>query len=117
MSVHLERTQSLLKELLIEALSSLEDSRISSVSITDVICSRGKYNAQVFIHTDSEDRTMVLKALRKASGILREYVLSNSGWYKCPKLEFVVDESMARVQSLERIFQSIAQENETEKKA
>ena len=44
-------------------------------------------------------------------------MLSNSGWYKCPKLEFVVDESMARAQSLERIFQSIAQENEAEKKA
>ena len=111
MSIHLERTQSLLKELLIEALSSLEDSRISSVSITDVVCSRGKYHAQVFIHTDIEDKAQILKMLRRAQGILREYVLSNSGWYKCPRLEFVIDESMDRVQNLERLFASITEQS------
>lgn len=115
MSIHLERTQSLLKELLIEALSNLEDSRINSVSITDVVCSRGKYNARVFIHTDTEDKAQILKALHRAQGILREYVLSNSGWYKCPKLEFVIDESMDRAQNLERLFANIEQSAKSNK--
>lgn len=110
MSIHLERTQSLLKELLIEALSSLDDARINSVNITDVRCSKGKYNAQVFIQADSQDKPQILKALRRAQGILREYVLSNSGWFKCPQLEFIIDESMDRAQNLERLFASIAQE-------
>ncbi len=115
MSIHIERTQSMLKELLIEALSSLDDCRINGVSIVDVICSKGKYNAQVYIQTDENDKQEVLKALRKAQGILKEYILSNSGWFKCPNLQFFIDESLEKSKSLDKIFSQIADEKARQK--
>ncbi|OBV28572.1 ribosome-binding factor A [Helicobacter sp. CLO-3] len=111
MSIRLERTQSILKELLIEALSQLDDSRINGANITEVLCSKGKYNARVFIQTDAQDKNEVLKALRKAQGILKEYVLSNSGWYKCPDFDFIIDEGLERARGLDEIFRQIASES------
>ena len=108
MSIRLERTQTLLKELLKESLSSLDDQTINNVAITDVVCSKGKHSAQVFIQIDKENGTSILKSLRKAQGILKEYVLNNSGWYKCPNLIFTIDESLERTQNLEKLFKEIA---------
>ena len=47
-SINLQRTQSLLEELIPEALSSLNDNRISSLVITEVDCKNGKYDANVY---------------------------------------------------------------------
>ena len=116
MTVKLERMRSMLKELLIEALSHLDDERINSVSITDVECSKGKYNAKVFVQIDNQDALATLKILKKAEGILREYVLSNSGWFKCPHLQFVIDESLEKSQGIEAIFRQINEEKLNEEK-
>ena len=48
-SIKIQKTESLLKELIPEALSNFEDSRINSLLITDVDCSKGKYDALVYI--------------------------------------------------------------------
>jgi ribosome-binding factor A len=47
-SINLQRTQSLLMELIPEALSELSDSRINSLAITEVDCKNGKYDARVY---------------------------------------------------------------------
>ena len=114
MSIHLERTQSLLQELLIEALSQLQDSRINSLNITAVRCSKGKYNAQVYIQTstnDEKEKKEILRTLERAKGILKEYVLNASGWFKCPNLQFSFDDSLEVAQNLEQIFAKIAQDS------
>ena len=113
MSIHLERTQSLLKELLIESLSQLQDSRINSINIVGVRCSKGKYNAQVYIQTNinnDSDKKEIVRSLNKAQGILKEYILNASGWFKCPNLQFIFDDSLQEAQNLEQIFKKIAQE-------
>ncbi|PAF47521.1 ribosome-binding factor A [Helicobacter sp. 12S02634-8] len=110
-SIRLQRTESVLKELLQEALSSLGDSTLNTLGVTDVVCSKGKYYAEVFIYPEAytpKEQQAILHALKKAEGILREYVLSVSGWYKCPKFKFCFDESLERAKTLDALFAQIA---------
>lgn len=112
-NIKLQRSQSFLKELLSEALSSLNNPMLHSLSITDVVCSRGKYHAEIFIESSdfSEDeRKIILKELKKAEGILKEYVLHSSGWFKCPKMSFKFDDTLQSSYSLNQLFDKIAEE-------
>ena len=112
--VKTQRTESLLLELLSEALVSLSDNRINHLTITEVACSRGKHNAEVFVLFDAQDRqeqARLLRLLQKAEGTLREYVLNASGWFKCPKFCFKADESLHRANNLDKIFEQIHQKD------
>lgn len=118
-SIHLQRTQSVLREMLQEAIAGLSDTRLNSVGVVEVICSKGKYNADVYIHPDfydQQEQREILKGLRKAEGILREYILSVSGWYKCPKLNFCFDDTLTKTKTLDEIFNQIAQEKDKTQK-
>lgn len=111
--IKLQRSQSLLKELLSEALSALNNPRLNSLVITHIACSRGKYDAEVFIESSDftlQEQALILKELKKAEGILREYVLSSSGWFKCPKLTFKFDDQLRSQNTLDKIFDQIAKE-------
>ncbi|WP_034583514.1 30S ribosome-binding factor RbfA [Helicobacter pametensis] len=113
--IKLQRSQSLLKELVSEALSTLSNPDLHSLSVTDVVCSRGKYHAEVFIESSDlspQERTLILKELKKAEGALREYILRSSGWFKCPKLSFKCDDSLISRNNLDQIFAQIAKERE-----
>lgn len=112
-SIRLQRSQSLLKELVSEALSSLSNPNLNTLSITDVLCSKGKYHAEVFIESSDltpQERRLILKEIKKAEGILREYILGASGWFKCPKLSFKFDDSLSLGNALDEIFEQIAKE-------
>lgn len=114
-SIKLQRSQALLKELISEALSSLNNPTLHALSITDVVCSKGKHHAEVFIESSDlsrEDRMAILKDLRKAEGVLREYILNASGWFKCPKMSFKFDETLQSSNSLDQLFEKIAKERE-----
>lgn len=111
--IKLQRSQALLLELVCEALSMLSNPLLNSLSITQVICSRGKYNAEVFIESSDflpQEKSEILRELKKAEGILREHILSSSGWFKCPKLTFKFDDSLKSANSLDKIFAQIAKE-------
>ena len=56
-SINLQRTESLLMELIPEALSELSDSRINSLPITAVNCKNGKYDAIVYFDGSDYDKT------------------------------------------------------------
>lgn len=109
--IKLQRSQALLLELVSEALSMLSNPILNSLSITEVICSRGKYNAEVFVESSdlsAQEKSEILRELKKAEGILREHILSSSGWFKCPKLTFKFDDSLKSANSLDKIFAQIA---------
>ena len=55
-NIKLERTQSLLKELIPTALANLNDTRLNALNVIEVKCSRGKYSAQVFLDSSSLDK-------------------------------------------------------------
>lgn len=111
--IKLQRSQALLLELVSEALSMLSNPLLNSLSITQVICSHGKYNAEVFVESSdfsAQEKSEILRELKKAEGILREHILSSSGWFKCPKLSFKFDDSLKSANSLDKIFAQIAKE-------
>lgn len=114
-NIKLQRSQSLLKELVIEALSTLNNSNLNSLSITDVVCSKGKYHAEVFIESSDfspAEKTLILKELKKAEGILREHILRSSGWFKCPRMSFKFDETLKSSNTLDKLFEQIAKERQ-----
>ena len=116
-SVNLQRTESLLEELIPEALSSLNDLRITSLTITEVDCKNGKYDAKVY-YDGSDFNNAELKeirmALRKANGAIKSYILGATSWYKCPDFTFLVDNMLEKRAKMENLFAQIAQTKKEE---
>ena len=115
MNVKLLKSQSLLQEALQEVLFDLEDTRLKSIAITRVECSRGKEVAKVFLDKNSlgeVDSMQILKLLKKASGVIKANLQAQLSWYRTPNLTFAIDDSLAEMNKLEAIFRQIhAKEN------
>lgn len=111
--IKLKRTESVLLELIPQALGAMNDKRLHELDIIEVTCSRGKSDAKVYINphdlTDQEKRDY-LKLLRKARPIVETYCLKDQGWYRCPKFTFEFDEQLAKTQNLEELFKKISKE-------
>ncbi len=108
-----KRAESILKEVIPEALSSLSDERINSLSITEVVCSKGRDDAKVYLEkqyfTPSEQNE-VLKQLKKASSYIRGHISRSEGWFRAPKLTFIFDDHYEKVSRMEELFAKIAQQ-------
>ena len=115
--IKLRRTESVLLELIPQALGSMNDKRLHELDILEVVCSRGKSDAKVYINphdlTDQEKRD-ALKLLRKARPIVETYCLKDQGWYRCPKFTFEFDEQLAKTQKLDDLFKQIAKDTPDE---
>ena len=113
MNIKHQRVESLLQEVLSEALSQLSDTQINSLSITGVKCSKGKQSAEVFIEaTDiaQNERKLILHKLNKAQGILKEYVLSSTQWFRAPLYLFSFDDTLQNANTLDSIFAQLAKD-------
>lgn len=100
-------------ELIPEALSTLNDNRINSLAITAVNCRNGKYDATVYY--DGSDYTkqehqMLNNLLNRASGPIKTFCLSSTGWYKCPDFKFKADDSLEKSMKLGSLFEKIKKE-------
>lgn len=114
-NIKLERTQSLLKELLPSALANLNDTRLNSLNVLEVKCSKGKYSAQVFLESSfftKEEQKAILNQLKKARNLIKEYCLEETGWFRCPDFQFSFDDSLERENRLDRIFHTLALEKQ-----
>lgn len=111
--IKLKRTESILLELIPEALGSLNDKRLHELDIIDLKCSRGRSDAKVYIDpvsfTEQEKRDY-LKLLRKARPIVETFCLKDQGWFRCPKLTFEFDEQLKKSQNIEELFKRIAKD-------
>ncbi|WP_456391601.1 30S ribosome-binding factor RbfA [Nitratifractor sp.] len=108
-----KRTESLLRELIPEALATLEDGRINALSVTEVLCSRGRYDARVFLDPtglDEREQAEALKQLRKVSGYLKTYIKESEGWYKAPNFTFEFDDELDRISRIDTLFKKIEKE-------
>ena len=115
-SVKLQKTEALIKELLIEAFGSLNDPEIRGLTVLDVDCSRGKYNAKVFLDEsgmDEAEQNYKHKKLRKSQGFLKQYCAESSGWYRSPDFTFKFDDTLKRKTHIDDLFKKI--ENELKK--
>ncbi|ADV47140.1 30S ribosome-binding factor RbfA [Nitratifractor salsuginis] len=108
-----KRTESVLKELIPEALSTLDDERINALNVTEVLCSRGRYDARVFLDPtgiEPEEQEEALKRLRKVAGYLKTYVKEAEGWYKAPNFTFEFDDQLERISKMDQLFKKIEKE-------
>jgi len=111
--IKLRRTESVLKEVLPEAFAALDDPRINHLGVNDVVCSRGRYDAKVYLDKsdlDDKEQTEALKQLRKVAGHLSTYVRDSEGWYRAPRFTFVFDDQLERIDRMEKLFAQIASE-------
>lgn len=109
-SINLQRTESLLMELIPQALSTLADERINSLAITGVNCKNGKYDATVYFDGSDFDKNEIkeiVQALNRANGRIKSDVLASTSWYKCPNFKFEVDTSLEKSKHIEDLFAQI----------
>lgn len=109
-----ERRESFLQEVINEALGNLGDSVLNTLEVTRVQCSKGKYDAKVFIESSDIDKDMQVKILhsfKKARPIIQEYILNATAWHNAPKLTLVFDDSLKIQNNLDRIFATINKDN------
>jgi ribosome-binding factor A len=108
-----KRTESVLRELIPEALGTLEDSRINALGVTEVLCSRGRYDARVFLDPtglDEREQAEALRQLRKVAGYLKTYIKESEGWYKAPNFTFEFDDELDRISRMDKLFAKIEKE-------
>ena len=104
----------ILKELVAEAIGSLSNNNINNIVVTKVICSRGKYDATVYLDKSDfseKEQNYILKSLKKAKGFIKNYCLTSSGWYKCPNFVFKFDNDLERIYRIDSLFAKIEQKN------
>jgi len=108
-----KRTESVLRELIPEALGTLEDHRINALAVTEVVCSRGRYDARVFLDPtglEPREQEEALKQLRKVAGYLKTYIKESEGWYKAPNFTFEFDDELDRISRMDALFKKIEKE-------
>ncbi len=108
-----KRTESLLLELIPEAISSLKDARIHEVDVVEVVVSKGRSDAKVFLDPHSyteKERNALLKLLRGAKPIIEAHCMQDQGWYRCPNLTFEFDTHFEHVSKMEDLFKQISKE-------
>lgn len=115
--IKLKRTDSILQELIPEALSQLNDNRLHELDVIEVRTSRGRSDAKVYLdphdYTEAE-KSAFLKLLKKARPIIEDYCLKDQGWYRCPKLAFEFDDQVQKSKTIEDLFKQIAKESHNE---
>ena len=104
------RVESVLKELLPEAFSSLNDERINSLAVNDVKCSKGRSNAKVYLDKsflNEKEQGEALKQLRKVGAYLQNHCKQSEGWFKAPIFTFEFDHQLEKVSRIEDLFKQI----------
>lgn len=97
-------------ELIPEALSTLKDDRIAGIAVTAVNCKNGKYDAIVYYDGSDyskQEQQVLNNLLTRASGQIKSYCLSATGWYKCPNFKFKADDKLQESLHIEALFEQI----------
>jgi len=112
-----KRTESLLVELIPEALASLNDKRLHEIIVVEVTCSRGRSDAKVFLDAQSyteKEKNTYLKLLRGALPAVEAHIMQDQGWYRCPNFTFEYDTHFAHVAKMEDLFKQISKDTDKE---
>ncbi|MEA3492405.1 MAG: 30S ribosome-binding factor RbfA [Campylobacterota bacterium] len=104
------RVESVLKEIIPEALGTLDDSRINSLLVTDVVCSKGRSDAKVYIEPsflNEKEQREALKQLRSVAGYIQNQCKQMEGWFKAPRMTFEFDHQLEKINRIEDLFKQI----------
>jgi len=106
-SIRVLRAESALTELVGEAIGSLGNEMLNSLSVIKVESSRGLSDATVYImdenFSDSE-KQKILSALKKSSSYIARYCTASDAVSKMPKLTYRFDDSFEKERRLEEIL-------------
>ncbi len=111
------RTESVLKEIIPEALGSLNDDRINGLSVTEVVCSKGRSDAKVYLDKSfltPKEQGEALTQFRPVSGYLQNHCKHSEGWFNAPRFVFEFDEQPEYQNKMEDLFKKIATRNKDE---
>ncbi|MDR2100346.1 MAG: 30S ribosome-binding factor RbfA [Campylobacteraceae bacterium] len=111
--IKLKRTESILKELVPEAFSTLEDEQLRGLVVTDVICRKGRYNADVYLDKldfTSAEISQIHSKLKKVKSYLQNYCANEEGWFKAPEFTFRFDDLLDEQNRIDKLFQTIEKE-------
>lgn len=111
------RVESVLKEVIPEALATLDDERINSLLVTEVICSKGRSDAKVYLDKsflDEKEQSEALRQLRSVAGYIQNHCKQSEGWFKAPRLTFEFDEQLEKQKRMEELFAQISTKNSNE---
>ncbi|DAB40248.1 MAG TPA: ribosome-binding factor A [Sulfurovum sp. UBA12169] len=105
------RVESVLKEIIPEALATLDDERINALLVTDVVCSKGRSDAKVYLEPsflNEKEQNEALKQLRIVAGYIQNHCKQSEGWFKAPRLTFEFDDQLEKATRIEKLFEQIA---------
>jgi len=105
------RVESVLKEIIPEVLTTLDDSRINSLLVVDVVCSKGRSDAKVYLEPSflsPKEQQEALKQLRSVSGYIQNHCKQSEGWFKAPRFTFEFDQQLEKTIRIEELFKQIA---------
>jgi ribosome-binding factor A len=106
-SIRVLRAESALTELVGEAIGSLGNEMLNSLSVIKVESSRGLSDATVYImdenFSDSE-KQKILSGLKKSSSYIARYCSASDAVSKMPKLAYRFDDSLEKERRLEEIL-------------
>ena len=111
------RTESILKEIIPEALGTLDDARINGLTVTDVVCSKGRSDAKVYLDKSfltPKEQGEALRQLRTVSGYIQNHCKQSEGWFKAPRFAFEFDEQPEHQSKMEDLFKQIATRHKSE---
>jgi len=104
------RVESVLKEIIPEALGTLDDERINGLSVTDVVCSKGRSDAKVYLDTSfltEKEQNEALRQLRSVASYIQNHCKQSEGWFKAPRFTFEFDHQLEQVSRMEELFKQI----------
>ncbi|UFH58871.1 30S ribosome-binding factor RbfA [Sulfurovum mangrovi] len=105
------RVESVLKEVIPEALATLDDERINALLVTEVVCSKGRSDAKVYLDKsflNEKEQNEALRQLRSVAGYIQNHCKQSEGWFKAPRLTFEFDEQLEKQQRMEELFAQIS---------
>jgi len=105
-----QKTESILKELIPEALASLSDERLHGLAVVNVVCSRGRSDAKVYFDPAfiyANEREPIVRLLLKARIIIEKHVANEQGWFRTPKLSFSFDDTLSHENKMTELFKKI----------
>ena len=111
------RVESVLKEIIPEALATLDDERINGLAVTDVVCSKGRSDAKVYMDKSflsEKEQGEALRQLRTVAGFIQNHCKQSEGWFKAPRFTFEFDEQLEKVSRIEELFKQISTKKEGE---
>lgn len=106
------------KEAVADAISSLNDKTISTLTVVEVKVARGKSDATVYLDGagfTQEEKDQRVSRLKKASGFITKHCLATMGKYKIPNLKFVMDDSTETLSKMDELFKRIKDERRNSK--